>query len=869
MDKHLILTHVSADFDAAASCYAASLIYENSFPVLPGSPNKNVRDFLNLHSDLIHFYAEKDVNLEDFQKIVLTDIQSLERTGSFFAELKKKNPQIIIYDHHPSDPDSLNAYEKYIENTGSTTTILVEKLKERGRVISPAEATFLALGIHEDTGSLTFKSTTERDARALSWLYEMGAQPELIYRFLHSRFTETQTELLIELIRNSKLVLIQDRSVLIANAKTTSFVEGASSVLHRLVDIYNPEFAIIALESEQKTTLIARSTTDELNCLDVLSEYNPSGHPEAAVAYLTHDSAEEALQNIVEKIRKSLRPEIQVKDVMSQIVVTVSPKTKIFEVINMFKKTGHSGFPVVERGKVVGIITRNEADKAVMHNLAHAPVKGFMIRNVTSVAPETTVREAVALMTEKGVGRLPVVDGEKLVGIVTRTDVLRALHGSSYYSRDRAEIGSLVLQRFKERIPFEVQQLLQLTGFIAEELGCSAYLVGGLIRDLILDYENLDIDIVVEGSAIEVARRLARSTGARIDAYKRFDTAVVIFKTGLRFDFATARTEYYERPGALPKVQKSSIRSDLLRRDFSINALAFSLSRRNFGTIVDVVGGIKDIRNKTIRVLHSLSFIEDPTRIIRAVRFESRFGFKMDETTENLAREAVKVGALNQATPVRLRDELFDLFKEDEFLSAVERAHELGVFSALIPGFKLTTKKKRMLREIQKSASMKSKPEVKKLAVLSVLMCDKETSFIEEFSNRYKLKSTDKKVLLETVEILNLAELPALRHSEIYEVFNRYRDESLEAALSSLYGKKRLKTYLSIYLNEIRNKTPIVSGKELLEIGYTESPELGQVKNEIFKLYLDGKIKDKREALNLARKMLLRIESKKKNSAQL
>lgn len=860
MKKYLILTHVSADFDAAASCYAASILFENSIPVLPGSPNKNVRDFISLHSDLFRFYSEKEVDLSEVEKIVLTDIQSIERTGYLKKRLSGLNLPVIIFDHHPLEKSSDFPAERIIEKTGSTTTILVEKLKEATRLLSPAEATFLALGIHEDTGSLTFKSTTERDARALAWLYELGAQPELIYRFLHSRFSETQTELLIELIKNSRHEKLQDKNILFSVAKTEAFVDGASSVVHRLVDIYNPDFALVILESLNRLTIIARSTSDEMDCLQVLSKYEPAGHPEAAVAYIDGTRPEQVIEETLEEIRKLLKPEIKVKDIMSRIVVSVKPHTKISEVIELFKKTGHSGFPVVEKGKLVGMVTRHEADKAVMHELSHAPVKGFMIRDVYTVHPETGLHEAVRLMMEKGIGRLPVLDSGKIVGIVTRTDILRALHGSSYYSRQQLEAKQLVVQRFKERIPFDVQQLLRLTGYIADELGYTAYLVGGIVRDLILGYDNPDYDIVIEGSAIEVAKRLVRSTGARIDAYRRFDTAVVIFKNGLRFDFATARTEYYEKPGSLPKVQKSGIKSDLLRRDFSINALAFSLSRKTFGNIVDVAGGLNDINNKTIRVLHSLSFIEDPTRIIRAIRFEARFGFSMDETTESLAREAVKMGVLKEATSVRMRDEIFDLFKEKEFLKGIERAHELGVFNSMFAPFSLTVKKRKMLENIKKAVELKKLPDVKKLAVLAVMLSDKHKDWIESFSREYKLNSSDRRILLETVEMLNLVGLTLSSNSEIYERFSKYREESLIAAFHSLSGRRRLKSYIGKYLKEIKNKKPPVSGKDLLELGYRESPLLGRVKNELFKLYLDGKLRNREEALEHAKSKLKESE---------
>ena len=862
MKYTLVLTHIAADFDAAASCYAASLIYDNSLPVLPGSPNKNVREFLSLHSNVIRFYTEKEVDFEKAEKIVLTDIQSFKRAGMLEKKLRRKDLPLIIYDHHFTTVPSIKNAELHIENVGATTTLLVERIKERNINITPAEATLFALGIHEDTGSLTFKNTNSRDASALAWLYEKGAQPDLIHRFLHSRFTRDQTDLLINLINNGELLRMRNKNIFISSAELESFIDGASAVLHRLVDIFNPDFAIIALKTGNKLTLIARSSDSRFDALRVLKDFNPSGHPEAAVAYVEHKDVGEVLDKCLRTLKGLLGPEIKIDDIMSRTVITVEPLTKISKVLELVKTTGHSGFPVVERGNLVGIITRREAEKAAMHNLAHAPVKGFMTRNPITIDSEATLEDAIKTMTEEGIGRLPVVENGRLIGIITRTDILKALHGAEYYSRQRTDFKNLLLERYQKNIPDKVKEILQMTGYIAEELGYRAYLVGGIVRDLILDYENPDYDVVVEGSAIDVASKLAKSAGGIIDAYERFDTAVVIFSDGLRVDFATARTEYYEKPGSLPRVKKASIKSDLLRRDFTINALAMSLSRRDFGEIIDVVGGLKDLEKGVIRVLHSLSFIEDPTRIIRAIRFESKFGFKMDPATEALAKEAIQRGALLTATKVRLRDEIFDLLREENFLRAIFRAHELKVWQQLFPGFKLTRKKKSLLTRLNQNPP--EDPELKKLASLAVLLCDFPEEDIKIKSEEYRFKAKETRIIIEIIELISRGKATFEKVSAIYSYLSRYRIESLIATRCLLARTSPFRKQLNLYLNKLVKIKPVVSGRDLLEIGFKESPELGKVKQHLFELYLDGKLKTKEEMIAYARQLLSELKSDRK-----
>lgn len=861
--KHtLVLTHIAADFDAAASCYAASLLYENSLPVLPGSPNKNVREFLSLHSNVIRFYTEKEVDFENVEKVVLTDIQSIERAGMIEEKLRRKNLPLIIYDHHFTTVRSIKNAELHLENIGATTTLLIEKIREKNISITPAEATLFALGIHEDTGSLTFKNTSPRDASALAWLYEKGAQPDLIHRFLHSRFTRDQTDLLISLINNGKLLRIRHKNIFVSSAESNTFIDGASAVLHRLVDIFNPDFALIALKTGSKLTLIARSSDARLDALKVLKDFNPSGHPEAAVAYAEHKDAQEVLKQSLNTVKDMLGPEIKIRDIMSRSVITVNPSTKISKVLELVKTTGHSGFPVVDKETIVGIITRREAEKAALHNLTHAPVKGFMARSPITIDAEATLEDAIKTMTEEGVGRLPVVQAGRLVGIVTRTDILKALHGSQYYSRQQTDFKNILLERYQQKIPERVRDILQLTGYIAEELGYKAYLVGGIVRDLILGYENPDYDVVIEGSAIEVAKKLVSSAGGRIDAYERFDTAVVIFSDDLRVDFATARTEYYEKPGSLPKVKKAGIKSDLLRRDFTINALAMSLSRRDFGEIIDVVGGLKDLQKGVIRVLHSLSFIEDPTRIIRAIRFESKFGFRMDPATEALSKEAVQRGALLEATRIRLRDEIFDLLREDNFLRAIFRAHELKIWQQLFPGFRLTQKKKSLL--IRLAQNPPEDTEIKRLASLGALLCDFSPDVIAARCEEYRLKAKETRIIIEIVELLRKEKESFEKPSAIYNYLSRYREESLLAVRSLLFKTSPFKKQLNLYLNKLSKIKPAVTGKDLLEIGYEESPELGKVKQRLFELYLDGKLSTKEEMISYARELLAEKSKKEK-----
>lgn len=241
--------------------------------------------------------------------------------------------------------------------------------------------------------------------------------------------------------------------------------------------------------------------------------------------------------------------------------------------------------------------------------------------------------------------------------MITRTDILRNLYEElirkfkiSKPKEESEESRRNVANLMKEFLSEEVYEILRIAGTLAEEMELGAYLVGGTVRDLLMRRPSPDIDIVVEGDGIAFAHELAKKIDGKVTPHPRFATAKIlkeIKKDGeiKRFyiDIATARTEYYESPAALPKVETSSIKKDLYRRDFTINALAVKLNTKDFGLLIDFFGGQRDIKDKKIRVLHNLSFVEDPTRAIRAIRFSEKLGFKISKHTENLIKLAVKM----------------------------------------------------------------------------------------------------------------------------------------------------------------------------------------------------------------------------------
>ncbi len=240
-----------------------------------------------------------------------------------------------------------------------------------------------------------------------------------------------------------------------------------------------------------------------------------------------------------------------------------------------------------------------------------------------------------------------------------------------------------ITERIKQKMNPVLLVILHEAGDLAAGMGFRAYSVGGMVRDLLLGIDHFDLDIVIEGDGIRFAGSLASRLHAKVKSHERFGTATLIFPDRLRVDVATARTEIYERPAALPRVTPGSIRDDMVRRDFTINALAVSLMPEEFGRLLDFFHGVRDLRERHIRVLHEQSFMDDPTRIFRAVRFETRLGFRMVRSTEQLIVEALSRDILSELEDYRIVTELKLVLAEPDAAGTLKRLAQLGVFDGL------------------------------------------------------------------------------------------------------------------------------------------------------------------------------------------
>ncbi|MCD5397653.1 hypothetical protein LR003_01800, partial [candidate division NPL-UPA2 bacterium] len=375
-------------------------------------------------------------------------------------------------------------------------------------------------------------------------------------------------------------------------------------------------------------------------------------------------------------------------------------------------------------------------------------------------------------------------------------------------------------QLMKSRLSGKVFRLLEAVGKLAEKKGCSAYLVGGMVRDILLGVENLDIDITVEGEGIVFAEELASHLSGRVQGKTRFGTAVVTFPGRLKVDVAMARSECYKYPAALPEVQASSLKEDQWRRDFTINAMSIKLNPGEFGALIDFFGGEKDLKEGVVRALHEGSFLDDPTRIFRAVRFAERYGFKIEKHTKGLIKKAVKLAMFDELTIERLRDELVLIFNEKKPVRAIEKMAELHELEFIHPRIRFNKELRKLLKAVEETLIWfkDSFPE-KKIApwflYFAALLDQLTLGEVRSTCRRFRLSQKNEEKIVKGKKgvpgkLKELSKKGKLKPSRIYK---QLEDLPLEALLLFMARAGKIAgERTAFYLSELRQVRPKMSG---------------------------------------------------------
>ncbi len=695
----IITTHLEAEFDSFASMVAAKKLYPAAKLVFSGSQERALREYLKASPRRFGVTRLRTLDSAQVTRVILVDTRRRDRIGAIAAIAARPGVEVHVYDHHPASPEDIAGTVEVIEDVGANATLMVELLRQRGHALSPEEATLLALGVYEDTGSLTFPSTTPRDLLAAAWLLEQGANLNIVADLIARDLTPEQVLLLNDLLRSLRRHAIRGVEVGVATASRSGYIGDLSVLTGKLREMENLGAVFAVVRMGARVYVVGRSRVGAVDAGAIASRLGGGGHPTAASAAVREPRLAPVRQRLMAALRETVVPPRLAREIMTHPVTSIERDTTLAAARKVQTRTGLNVLPVVARGLFVGILGRTVTEKAVRHGFGEHPVSDYMSTDVETLPPTAPFARIEEVMLGRGQRFLPVTRAGRLAGVITRTDYLRALRAEAARAptagswrraipreMHRRDVSALI----RERVTPATQGLLTTIGEEAEATGLRAYLVGGWVRDLLLHEENSDLDVMVEGDGVAFARRLAERLGGRAHTHPRFETAVVSLPDGTKIDVATARAEYYEAPGALPTVVHGNVKMDLLRRDFTVNALAVALTPGRFGTLLDFFGGLQDLHDRVIQVLHSLSFVEDPTRVFRAIRFEQRLRFKLGQTTHRLIRDAVAKGLFETLGGPRIFGELALILKERNPLPALARMEELGVLRYVHPRVKVT-----------------------------------------------------------------------------------------------------------------------------------------------------------------------------------
>lgn len=887
----IITAHNNADFDALAAMIAASKLHPEAVLIFPGSQEKTLRNFyIESATYLFNFRNFRDIDPASVKRLIMVDTRQKSRISHVAPVLDNPDLRVVAYDHHPDSDDDIPYDEGIVSLWGATTSILIQKLKEAGVTLTEDEATILACGIYEDTGAFTFNNTTEHDFTAAAWLKQQGMDLNVVGDLLHRDLNAEQIAILNSLLESAQTHEINGVPVTIAEVRLDRYVGDFALLVHKMMDMERIRSLFALGLMQDRIHLVSRSRTPDVDVGVICSSMGGGGHAFAASATIKDRTLAQAKDELFALLYTHINPQMVVRDVMSGPPVYLDMEASINEAVDIMTRYSLKALPITEpkSKKCAGLLEQSIADKALSHNLGDIPIAEYMQRECAIINPEADLYPVIEIILGQRQRLVPVVEDGDIIGVITRTDLIHLLIEEPARipetllperSRER-NLSSLL----KERLPSNVIALLKMAGDMARSMGFEAYVVGGFVRDILLRRNNLDVDLVIEGDGIAFAKALAEKLGGRVRAHTKFKTAVVILQDeygeAQRIDVATARLEYYEYPAALPTVELSSIKMDLFRRDFTVNALAVHVNPGHFGQLVDFFNAQRDVKDRALRVLHSLSFVEDPTRILRAVRFEQRFNFQIGGQTLRLIKNALKLKLIQKLSGSRLFHEMKLLMEEKQPLACLRRLAKLDVLPAIHPNLTLTPTIETLLEESERVLSwyrllfLEPEPKPWLLFLLSLTAGWRHDDALSLTTRFYFSRRVEEDFLNLRTQIFYanehlqywLARKGPL--SELYSILHTMPVEGL-LFLMARSGKEDIKRHISLYLTTLRGVSLDITGKDLIAMGLAPGPIFSEIMETILAAKIDGRAPTLLTQVALAKQLIEEHQQKVEEQKEL
>ncbi|MEJ2367764.1 MAG: CBS domain-containing protein [Acidobacteriota bacterium] len=705
----LITAHTNADFDALAGMAAAELLYPGARLLFPTTAEPILHRYFEEHRDrLPPAVTLKEFDPKDVERLVCVDVSVRNRLGETQFLLDRNPPiPVDVYDHHPGEADIISEHQ-VIRESGACTTVLIEILRERGLKANPFLATLFLLGIYEDTGYLTFPTTRPADLEAARLCLEWGGDLQEVSRRLSRRLTEAQLRVLAKLVENMESVMVGGIEVKLTTFSSSQYIPDLSVLVHELTALEDLDVFFLLAYLENRIHIIARSRHPAVDVGRVLEAFGGGGPPSAASAQVRERTLEETRRLLIEELTRKHPVGLKASDVFQRDFHVLEADTTVTDAFKAMNRRHVNALPVFRKGALCGVITRQEVDGAMLHGLGDSTVMELVASRPPLFPSDTSLEVVRRAMMERNL-RIALFgnDPEHVEGLISRMALFKSLflmdqsvpqhRGGGIPSRE--EISRLLDASFSQATLAQLRRL----GALSAKTKAQCLLVGGAVRDLLLRRPIKDMDFVVEGDAIALAEAWSREQGGRVRCHREFGTAVWMDKDDqVRWDFATARAEYYETPAALPTVVSAALSQDLYRRDFTFNTLALHLEPGKFGKILDLFGGVRDLKTGQIRVMHGLSFVEDPTRAFRAARFAVRLSFTIPSETRALIASALRHGVFRNLSHKRVLAEVRQILDGEFPAEGLRTLQKFDLLQVFWPSFHLTSRGLEKMYRVQK-----------------------------------------------------------------------------------------------------------------------------------------------------------------------
>lgn len=846
----IVLSHVGTDFDGLASMVLAQKLYPDSRLVFPGRMSSGVEEFYHLHRRFFPSASVKEALAAKIERIIVVDTRIASRLGAFRDLLHDPNIELHIYDHHPPTAEAVKGDQEWVEPVGAAVTLLVERCRDLNLSLTTEEASLALIALHEETGSFRFSSTTDKDFQAGAFLMASGANLEVVNHYLRDPLSPAQRDLFESFLSRGQRIQGKSGCLFLGVATRKEFVFGLGLLAGRILELEGADAVCLCLEIEEHgIDLAARSSTDDLDVARWMGRWGGGGHSRAAAASRIKASLDEVSRTVTEFFLAEEVESQTAAELMTPDVFSVSEDCTIQNAMEQLVNKGYQAACLIgDEQNILGIVSRTDLSKALDHDLGHAPARSVMTHKVVSVHPEDSIDLVRQTIVERDVGTLPVIEDGKLVGIVSRTDLLR-----EFYLREQQRSWSRPGLRKVVDLsgsPQPYRQWLEVASQLAEARHQRVFAVGGFVRDALLGRDNDDVDLMVEGDAIELATDVAKALGGKLVTHPKYMTAAIKFPDGEKLDIASARREVYVRSAALPEVAQSSLKSDLYRRDFTINSLALRIDADLQAKVIDFFGGQQDLKNRHIRILHNHSFFDDPTRILRAVRFEQRLGFKIEPHTESLLKEALKEQVFDRATPTRLSEELRLCLSENHPVQILERLDKLGILKSLHPDLRLKGKlSDRLTRALEFTKDYPDLVRAEDLWLVPVLVIGSTLKPKASSELRARFGWEQIEWPYDVHQVLGRISRRDLPPSEVADFLDPLSGKLL-VVFSTLSNHEVLQQRLRAYLEQYRSMKSPLDGHEIIEAGVEPGPEVSAWKKKLLAALRDGDISDPDSARN-------------------